>query len=127
MRIPSVVVFRTNRHRKVNSARLSRKNIWIRDEGRCQYCSKAVSIKEFTLDHVVPKTAGGRTTWSNVVTCCVPCNQRKADHPAHKVGMKLLSQPTKPGSLPYVQDVEHFYNFHVQLPDSWKFWLGLEG
>lgn len=124
MKIPSVIVFRGGRHKKVNSVRFSRKNVWIRDEGRCQYCNTPVSIKNFTLDHVHPRTLGGKSSWTNVVTCCVPCNQRKADRTLARSGLKLLKQPIKPNSLPYVQDVEHFYGFQAYIPEDWKFWLG---
>ena len=124
IKIPSVIVFRHNKHRRVKSVRFSRKNVWIRDEGRCQYCGTAVSIKNFTLDHVLPRTAGGLTIWSNVVTCCSNCNQKKADKPLAKCGMKLLQAPCKPTNLPYVQDVEFFYNFQAHIPEDWKFWLG---
>ena len=126
LRVPSVVVFKHSRHKRIKSVRFSRKNVWIRDEGRCQYCSKPVSIKDFTLDHITPRTSGGKTSWTNVVTCCTPCNQKKADKPLAKCGMKLLRDPQKPHSLPYVQDVEFFYNFQQAIPESWKFWLGEE-
>jgi len=124
MRIPTVVAFRHSRHKRVKSVRFSRKNVWIRDEGRCQYCNSSVSIKDFTLDHVQPRTTGGQTMWTNVVTCCTPCNQKKADKPLNRSGLSLLKHPCKPVSLPYVQDVESFYDFNVSVPDSWKFWLG---
>jgi 5-methylcytosine-specific restriction endonuclease McrA len=126
LKIPSVIVFNHNRHKRINSVRFSRKNVWIRDEGRCQYCRKSVSTKDFTLDHIVPRTIGGTTTWTNVVTCCSTCNQKKGDKPLNKSGLSLVKNPTKPSSLPYVQDVEYFYNFQAALPESWKFWLGEE-
>ena len=126
MKIPSVVVFKHNKNKRIKSVRFSRKNVWIRDEGRCQYCSQLVSIKNFTLDHVVPRTLGGSTMWTNVVTCCALCNQKKGDKLLHKCGMSLRKVPIKPSSLPYVQDVEFFYNFQTAIPDDWKFWLGEE-
>jgi len=124
MKIPSVVAFKHSKGRRVKSVRFSRKNVWIRDEGRCQYCKSHVSIKSFTLDHVVPRTLGGSTIWTNVVTCCASCNQKKGDKLLHKCGMTLYKVPTKPSSLPYVQDVEFFYNFQNTVPEDWKFWLG---
>jgi len=124
LKIPSVVVFKHNKHKRVKSVRFSRKNVWIRDEGRCQYCNTLVSIKNFTLDHVIPRTLGGTTLWTNVVTSCASCNQRKGDKPLHKCGMTLKKVPIKPSSLPYVQDVEFFYNFQSSIPEDWKFWLG---
>jgi 5-methylcytosine-specific restriction endonuclease McrA len=104
--------------------RFSRKNVWIRDEGRCQYCANHVSINVFTLDHVLPKTRGGKTSWTNVVTCCVTCNQRKGDKSLATCGMKLLKPAVKPAILPYIHDVEYFFNFDSKMPESWRFWLG---
>ena len=123
LKMPSVIVFNHNRHKRVNSVKFSRKNVWIRDEGRCQYCNTLVSIKDFTLDHVVPRTKGGTTVWNNVVTCCSTCNSRKGDKPLNRCGMNLLKNPAKPSQLPYVQDVE-YYNFYNSVPEAWKFWLG---
>lgn len=124
IRVPSVIVFKNGKRHKKNSVRFSRKNIWIRDEGRCQYCGLDVSIKDFTIDHVIPKTLGGGTMWTNVVTCCATCNQKKGDKLAHRCGMSLKSIPVKPSSLPFVQDSEHYFNNSNRIPDDWKFWLG---
>jgi 5-methylcytosine-specific restriction endonuclease McrA len=124
MRVPSVVVFRNNRRMRVKSVRFSRNNVWIRDEGRCQYCGQAVSAKDFTLDHVTPKTRGGGTTWTNVVTCCYDCNQRKGDKTPATAGMRLLRQPSKPLSLPYIYEVDCYKDYYANMPESWKFWLG---
>lgn len=124
IKIPSVVVFKRGKNSKRNSIRFSRKNVWIRDEGRCQYCGCEVSIKNFTLDHVVPRTLGGTTVWTNVVTCCASCNQRKGDKLLHKCGMKLRKTPSKPATLPYVQDVDYYAGYNNKMPEDWKFWLG---
>jgi 5-methylcytosine-specific restriction endonuclease McrA len=124
LKIPSVVVFRHNKRAKTKTVRFSRNNIWIRDEGKCQYCGKHVSTKEFTLDHVVPRTNGGTTIWSNVVTCCYPCNQKKGDKSPSQANMRLLRQPIKPLSLPYVYEVECYKDYKTSMPESWKFWLG---
>ena len=122
MKIPSVVVYKNNRWRKTNSVRFSRQNVWIRDEGKCQYCNLRVSVKSFTLDHVNPKCCGGKTTWDNVVVCCESCNQKKADKTLKDVGFKLLKPPKKPHSLPFVNEIKGFYNENYLHP-SWKFWL----
>lgn len=124
MRVPSVVVFRHNRRAKTKTVRFSRNNIWIRDEGRCQYCGINVTSKEFTLDHVTPRTAGGTTIWTNVVACCYQCNQKKGDKSPAQAGMRLLRQPVKPATLPYVYEVECYREYKNAMPESWKFWLG---
>ena len=124
MKIPSVVVFRHNKKNRVKSVRFSRNNVWIRDEGRCQYCNLAVPSREFTLDHVVPRVRGGQTIWNNVVTCCYPCNQKKGDKALSQTNMRLLRQPSKPAILPYVYEVDCYGDYRKDMPESWKFWLG---
>jgi 5-methylcytosine-specific restriction endonuclease McrA len=122
MKIPSVVVLKSGKHRKINSIRFSRKNIWLRDEGQCQYCSKNVSANLFTIDHVHPKAAGGKTTWENVVVSCYDCNQKKGEKQLKDCGLKLKKVPRKPASLPFVNEIIGFYNENYLHP-SWKFWL----
>lgn len=71
--------------------RPTRANIMLRDEETCQYCGK--HFRELTLDHVIPRSRGGQSTWENLVACCRACNGRKGNRLPHEVGMKLLSQP----------------------------------
>lgn len=124
LKIPSVIVFKHGKTHKKNSVRFSRKNVWIRDEGRCQYCNREVTLKNFTIDHVIPRTLGGTTTWNNVVTCCGPCNQRKGDKLLHKCGMNLRNVPNKPSRLPFIQDSDQYCGALSRMPEDWKFWLG---
>ncbi len=122
MKIPSVIVYKNNKWNKRNSVRFSRQNVWIRDEGRCQYCEEKVNIKTFTLDHVNPKSQGGRTTWDNVVTCCYACNQKKGDKTPKQADMKLSKTAVKPHSLPFIQTSEAYYTDRGLHP-TWQFWL----
>jgi len=122
MKIPSVIVMKSGKVRRINSVRFSRKNVWLRDEGMCQYCSKHVNISNFTIDHVNPKFAGGKTTWENVVVSCYNCNQKKGEKTLKESGFKLLKVPKKPVSLPFVNEVVGFYNQNVLHP-TWQFWL----
>ena len=71
--------------------RPTRANIMLRDEEMCQYCGK--HFRELTLDHVIPRSRGGQSTWENLVACCRACNGRKGNSLPHEVGMKLLRQP----------------------------------
>ena len=123
MKVPSVIVFKSSKRVRAKLARFSRKNVWVRDEGKCQYCGIHVPPDGYTLDHVVPKTRGGTTHWGNVVTCCYTCNQKKGDKSVQQAGMKLLKPVVKPQVLPYIHDVE-FHADHKQLPQEWKYWLG---
>lgn len=72
----------------------SRANILARDKHTCQYCS--TKRGEMTLDHVVPRSRGGGSTWENLVTACQKCNARKGDRSLSESGMKLLSTPARP-------------------------------
>lgn len=121
IKMPSVIRFlRAIRARK-RTPKFSRENVFARDGGRCQYCVRKIARHEATYDHVVPRALGGRTTWENVVICCVPCNQRKGAHLPEQVGMKLASRPVRPKKLP---DVLLFtITFQKGMPDGWRAWL----
>jgi len=79
-----------------HEVRMTRKNLYLRDNGLCQYCGVSLRFSEATVDHVVPKSKGGGSTWDNQVTCCLRCNSKKADSTMEAVGYKLRKRPTKP-------------------------------
>lgn len=74
----------------------TRQNVYIRDNGVCQYCGKEVSRNKFTFDHVIAKSKGGRTCWTNIVCACLECNSKKGDKTLKECGMKLLQKPYAP-------------------------------
>lgn len=74
----------------------TRKNIHIRDNYTCQYCG---STSTLTLDHVMPVSRGGKSSWENVVTACYPCNSRKGSRTPEEANMKLAVSPKKPSIL----------------------------
>ena len=74
----------------------SRRNLYRRDDFACQYCDVRPGSEELTIDHIVPRSVGGRTTWDNCVLACVACNKRKANRPLSKAGMRLLRKPAIP-------------------------------
>lgn len=122
MKVPSVIVYKSSKWKRINSVRFSRRNVWLRDEGKCQYCTKKVPFKCFTLDHVNPKSSGGLTAWDNVVTCCYECNQKKGDKTLKESGFRLMKPVGKPHALPFVNETEYHYSEN-NMHDSWKFWL----
>jgi 5-methylcytosine-specific restriction endonuclease McrA len=71
--------------------RPTRANILLRDDETCQYCGK--HARDLTLDHVVPRSRGGQSTWENLVACCRACNGRKGNRTPKEVGMHLIRQP----------------------------------
>ena len=78
-------------------APLSRKNIYLRDKGVCQYCCKSVTLKAGTVDHIIPKSRGGPHSWENVVLSCNKCNQKKGASRLRDTGMLLKKMPRVPG------------------------------
>lgn len=126
MRAPAVVLFKNSKSNKYikNSVRFSRKNVWLRDEGMCQYCERHIPYASFTLDHVIPKTAGGKTTWDNVVTSCYTCNQKKANKHLKDTGFVLRTTPKRPNKLPHIHEITSGrFGIDFIVPDEWKFYL----
>jgi 5-methylcytosine-specific restriction endonuclease McrA len=76
--------------------RYSRRNILARDKSTCQYCGKHCTGKDATLDHVVPKSRGGKSNWTNIVLACRKCNGKKDNRTPEEAGMKLRNIPVKP-------------------------------
>ncbi|MEM7475744.1 MAG: HNH endonuclease [Planctomycetota bacterium] len=82
------------------TVRFNRKSVFARDDHQCQYCGQKRPLSQLSLDHVVPRAHGGKTTWENIVCCCLPCNSRKGGRTPAQASMKLLSKPTKPNNNP---------------------------
>jgi 5-methylcytosine-specific restriction endonuclease McrA len=80
---------------------LSKKAVLIRDEHRCQYCG-VTGQKKLTVDHIMPRSRGGGSTWENLVTACMVCNQRKRDRTPDEAGMRLRKKPRKPRFIPWL-------------------------
>lgn len=96
IRVPRVLLLSTYDRLPRKSVRFSRYNIYLRDRNTCQYCGEPFPKNELNLDHVIPRSRGGNTTWENVVCSCIDCNRRKGGHLAEEVGMHLLKRPAKP-------------------------------
>ena len=93
IQVPSVIRLLSYRHIPQQSRALSRKNILLRDRNTCQFCARAFPTSELTLDHVLPRSRGGRSTWENLVACCYACNNRKGDRTPEEAGLKLQRRP----------------------------------
>lgn len=98
--VPAVIGLRHKAKRFVPEVKLTRHYLYARDNWRCQYCGNKFSSSDLTFDHVIPRAHGGPTSWNNLVTCCVPCNQRKGDKLVAQSGMQLLRRPRKPQWMP---------------------------
>jgi len=93
MHAPSVIRLAEYRHIPHERRSLSRKNILLRDQFTCQYCGKVFQPSDLTLDHIVPRSRGGNSTWENLVACCKRCNHKKGSHSPEDAGMTLLKKP----------------------------------
>ena len=100
LRLPEVIVLTAFNRFVKREVRLSRKNIFERDQCTCQYCAKKFSKSDFTIDHVMPRSRGGRDTWENLVLACVRCNIKKGNRTPLEAHMPLLKEPAKPKWLP---------------------------
>src|SRR6187402_1252207 len=97
VRMPMPSVIRLLEYRRIphQTRALSRKNILLRDRSTCQYCAVVFPSGDLTLDHVIPRSRGGTSTWENLVACCHNCNRRKGSQLLHELrDMKLLRQPS---------------------------------
>ena len=118
--LPSVMRLKTYvRPRNFGTVRFCRENVYIRDNFTCQYCGEQPSPKTLTLDHVIPASKQGPKTWTNVVTACRECNQRKGNRTPQTANMPLLTEPRMPRWLP---STGLDYN-SAQMPGSWSQYL----
>ena len=97
MPMPSVIRLLEYIHIPFERKSLSRKNILLRDHNTCQYCRRVFPPPELTLDHIVPRSRGGDSTWDNLVTSCRDCNLEKGFRLPDECGMSLRTLPTRPG------------------------------
>jgi len=122
-KVPSVVRLLRAFRRHKKPVKFSRVNIYARDKHRCQYCGTKAKLADLTYDHVVPRSAGGKTTWTNIVTACYSCNFAKRNRTPKQAKMALLSKPVQPAWVPAV-------SIRVSLssvPDAWRdylYWTG---
>ena len=101
-----------------SEVRFNRRNIFARDRNCCQYCGRRYPTSELSLDHVIPRSMGGKSAWSNVVCACTKCNVKKGGRTPKLAGMRLVVKPVKP---------KHNFLVHVHLGHqryrSWKQFL----
>jgi len=97
---PRVIRLLTYERVPRNTVKFNRRNIFLRDGHRCQYCGNRYSSPRLSLDHVMPKSRGGADTWENIVCACLKCNVHKGGRTPAEAGMKLLQKPVKPKRSP---------------------------
>jgi len=121
-RCPSVIRLSHLVKRPRPRLRLTRKEVFARDNYTCQYCGK--HTRDLTLDHVIPRSRGGRHTWTNLVSACRACNHRKGGKSPEEARMRLLNEPKEPRVSSYyilLQKIQHSVNeeWLKYLPSGW--------
>ncbi len=116
--VPRVIRLLTYAGRPQSEVRLTRRNIYARDRGRCHYCGKRFPTSQLTLDHVVPRSQGGQDRWDNLVSACTSCNSRKGGRTPQAANMRLLRRPEQPLSNPLIAIRMHCPKYH-----SWRHFL----
>lgn len=114
--LPEIIVLTTYNGFVRQKVKLCRRNIYERDGYTCQYCGKHSTSKDLNLDHVVPKSKGGKTSWKNIVTSCISCNSRKGNRTPKEANMSLLKKPVKPHWLTLGRK--------MRFPESWEDFVG---
>jgi 5-methylcytosine-specific restriction endonuclease McrA len=117
MKLPSVVSLKTYIKPSRHPA-FTRFNVFLRDRFQCQYCGDG---EDLTFDHLLPRSRGGHTTWSNVVTACAPCNLRKGGRTPQQARMSLSRRPARPTSWQLQQHGRRFPPNY--LHESWRDYL----
>ena len=117
MTVPSVMMVREYVKRRSNTS-FNRSNVYLRDNYICQYCKQMFSHKDLTLDHVIPRSKGGKTKWTNIVSACRKCNNDKASH----THIKPYKEPTEPDFYELVTGVNPAHIDH----DIWFKYIKLD-
>jgi len=114
-KIPSVIVLKSVVKFINGSLNPSRNNIMWRDKNQCQYCGVIQASRELTIDHVLPRSRGGKNTWTNLVACCKKCNQKKRDRTPIEASMALLNKPVKPKNsvLRHTNEIQPIWNIYL--------------
>lgn len=93
MQLPSVIRLVHYQHVPIRKHRINRRNILLRDRHTCQYCREKFPPAKLTLDHMIPRSRGGQSSWENLVASCHPCNSRKGNRLPDEAGMTPMAMP----------------------------------
>ncbi len=119
LRLPAVIRLKRFIRRNTPIVKFSRQNLYVRDRGRCQYCGTPFDPQDLTYDHVIPRSKGGQTEWTNVVTCCAKCNLKKGGRTPEEAGMTLIKKPKAPIWIPLLINSLGI----DEPPEPWKNYL----
>ncbi len=116
IRVPRVILLLAYDRVPKRRVRFSRFNIYNRDRNTCQYCGRVFPRSELNLDHVIPRSQGGRSTWENVVCSCQSCNRKKGGRTPEQAGMRLLRPPRKPEWTPFMLETFSLRRYKEWVP-----------
>ena len=116
--VPRIILFLFRIRLPRNEVKFNRRNIFARDGNKCQYCGRRYPTNELSLDHIIPRSMGGKSIWQNIVCACTKCNVKKGGRTPSHAGMTLIRKPVKPKHNPLV----HIHLGH-QRYRSWKQFL----
>jgi 5-methylcytosine-specific restriction endonuclease McrA len=119
IKVPAVVRLLNKLRLKRKPVKFSRVNIYARDGYKCQYCGHKFKMYDLTYDHVIPRSQGGTTTWTNIVSACSDCNSDKAGRTPEQAKMKLLKKPVQPIDVPALM----IHISRSSTPDQWRDYL----
>ena len=119
IRVPTVIVLSNFDRVPLKRPSFSLRGLWLRDGGKCQYTGRDLKMGEGNIDHVIPQSRGGETSWENCVLSDRVVNNRKAARTPQEAGLRLLRQPFRPATVPVTQLLENQY----QIPE-WEVFLG---
>lgn len=117
LRVPEVLTLTRHDKPRQGAVTFSRRNVFKRDQSTCQYCGIRPGPEHLTLDHVVPRSRGGATTWENCVLACASCNARKSNRSPEQAGLRLRKPPVRPIWKPV-------YDAHISRVAGWSPFLG---
>lgn len=134
MGLPRVIRLRNHISRKLRvKIPMTRRNIAIRDNSSCQYCGEVLETQDYTIDHVIPRTRGGVSIWSNLTLACQGCNKIKANRTPQEAGLMLRQKPYEPNQF----DPRFNFRLHIKVlrpewedykqwiiaeDQAWKYW-----
>jgi 5-methylcytosine-specific restriction endonuclease McrA len=116
IRIPRVLLLIAYERIPKRHVRFSRFNIFARDNNICQYCGQRLARTELNLDHVIPRSRGGLSTWENIVCSCHACNRRKGGRTPDEAGMRLVRRPRRPEWTPFTAEMFSLRRYREWMP-----------
>jgi 5-methylcytosine-specific restriction endonuclease McrA len=116
IKVPKIIVLCNFNQVPKRRPKFTAKNLWERDKGMCQYTGKKLTPNEGNIDHIIPKSRGGKTSWTNCVLSHRDINAMKADKTPNEVGLSLIKTPKEPSSLPTTAFIYNKYDIKEWKP-----------